>query len=387
MHILLVEPDYYTRYPPLGLLKLSSYHRSKVDTTELVRGKKYPIQIPDKIYVTSLFSWAWQPVWDAVQYYKIQFPNVELSLGGIYASLLPDHARRSGADYVHTGVYHEADDFIPDYSLVPNWDASILFASRGCIRKCGFCSVPKIEGRLQMKESIKSLIYPGHKKIILFDNDILGAPNWRDIFDELIELNLPTDFNQGLDARLVTDEVAERLSKMKMRAIRLAFDYSGIKKFVERAIVTLNKHGIKSRRLIFYTLYNYVDSPNDFYERVKALLEWGVVVYPMKFEPLSTLYKGKYVSPKWNSKDLDLVQRARRVIGYAGAFPPYEGLVKKFTRANDFYQAFALRPTASPEEPPSTSEALKEMALEHEITVQKRNFFPGWRREKDWRKI
>ena len=236
MHVLLVEPDYYTRYPPLGLLKLSSYHRSRGDSTELVRGKKYPSQVPDRIFVTSLFSWAWQPVWEVIRYYKTQFPNVELSLGGIYASLLPDHARRSGADHIHVGINREAEDFIPDYSLVPNWDASILFASRGCIRKCGFCSVPKIEGRLEMKESIKSLLYPGHKKVILFDNDILGAPNWRDIFDELIEIGLPVDFNQGLDARLVTDEVAERLSKLKMHAIRLAFDYSGIKKFVERAI-------------------------------------------------------------------------------------------------------------------------------------------------------
>ena len=387
MHILLVEPDYYTRYPPLGLLKLSSYHRSKGDSTELVRGKKYPIQVPDKIYVTSLFSWAWKPVWDAIRYYKTQFPNIELTLGGIYASLLPEHARRSGADHVQVGIFHEADDFIPDYSLVPNWDASILFASRGCIRKCGFCSVPKIEGKLQMKGSIKSLVYPGHKKIILFDNDILGAPNWRDIFDELIELGLPVDFNQGLDARLVTDEVAIRLAKMKMHAIRLAFDYSGIRNFVEKAISILNAHGIKSRKLIFYTLYNYVDTPNDFYERVKDLLQWGVVVYPMKFEPLSTLYKGKYVSPNWKAKDLDLVQRARRVIGYAGAFPPYTGLVKKFSRANDFYQAFALRPTSSKVDRPTTSEALDEMALEHEIIVPKRNFFPAWRREKDWRKI
>ena len=140
-------------------------------------------------------------------------------------------------------------------------------------------------------------------------------------------------------------------------------------------------HGVKSRKLIFYTLYNYVDTPDDFYERVKALLEWGVVVYPMKFEPLSTLQKGQYISPHWKAEDLDLVQRARRVIGYAGAFPPYEGLVKKFRRANDFYQAFALRPTTTSKmELPV--KALNEMALEHEIVVQKRNFFPRLEKRK-----
>ena len=37
-----------------------------------------------------------------------------------------------------------------------------------------------------------------------------------------------------------------------------------------------------------------------------------------------------------------MVAAARRVIGYGGAFPPYEGLVKKFRDARNFEEAFAL---------------------------------------------
>src|SRR6266851_5782449 len=165
MHVLLVDPDFYTRYPPLGLLKLSSFHKFKGDTVELVRGETLPQRRPDVIYVTSLFTYAWRAVHKAVRHYKRLFPDVRISLGGIYASLLPDHAATSGVDFVHRGLMDEAEGFMPDYDLVPQWDGSIMFASRGCIRRCGFCSVPKLEGRPSaLKYSIKHLIYPGHSR-------------------------------------------------------------------------------------------------------------------------------------------------------------------------------------------------------------------------------
>jgi len=150
MHVLLVEPDYYTRYPPLGLLKLSAYHKSRGDTTELVKGvgKVCRKRALTGVYVTSLFTWAWEPVRQAVRHYKRRFPNASLWLGGLYASLLPEHAARSGADRVYKGLFREAEDLMPDYSLVPEWDGSIVFSSRGCNNRCPFCAVPVLGGRL-----------------------------------------------------------------------------------------------------------------------------------------------------------------------------------------------------------------------------------------------
>jgi hypothetical protein len=63
----------------------------------------------------------------------------------------------------------------------------------------------------------------------------------------------------------------------------------------------------------------------------------------MRYEPLYTLEKNMFVSPKWDIKKIDLVQQARRVIGYGGAFPAYKGLVNKFNDANGFEDAFGLR--------------------------------------------
>jgi len=380
MHVLLVEPDFYSRYPPLGLLKLASMHKYQGDTVELARGQVRPLRAPDKIYVTSLFTYAWKSVHKAVRYYKGLFPSVPVSMGGIYASLLPEHAAMSGADYVHKGLIDEAEGFMPDYDLVPEWDGSIMFASRGCIRRCGFCSVPKLEGQPSaLKYSIKHLIYPGHPKtkdccnkrhhtrIILWDNNILGNLNWPALFDELEHLGMVTDFNQGLDARLVTQKVAEQIARMRMEAVRVAYDYHGIGPAVERAINLLKEAGVSPRKIISYTLFNYQDDPEDFFERVRDLLNWGAVCYPMRFEPLTSLEKNRFIAPKWEREEVEMVARARRVIGYAGAFPPYGPLVDKFNRAKDFHEAFGLWDKKVGVRP---SDALKQQDLDVNGAVQ-----------------
>jgi pyruvate-formate lyase-activating enzyme len=350
MHVLLVEPEYYTTYPPLGLLKLSAYHKGKGDTTELVRGCKEVERKPDRVYVTSLFTWAWKPVWDAVRYYKRRFPTAEIWLGGLYASLLPEHATRSGADRVYVGLFKEAENLLPDYSLVPEWDGSIIFSSRGCNRNCFFCAVPRLEGKLNsVKHSIKHLIYPGHTRVIFWDNNILQSPAWKSIFDELEELDLKVDFNQGLDARLITEEVAERLADLKLDGggikVRLAYDLRPNGPFVRRAIELLNKAGIRGRSILVYALFNHLDSPQDFFERVRDILNWGAVCYPMRYEPINgphALRKNTYISPNWTREEVEQVQRARRVMGANGAFPPRPRLVKKFNEALDFHEDFGI---------------------------------------------
>lgn len=345
MHILLVEPSYYTRYPPLGLLKLASYHKLLGDTVELVRGCQLVNKLPAKIYVTSLFTYSWKPVHEAVAYYKKLFPHTELILGGIYATLMQEHAKSSGADQFHHGLFEEAEDLLPDYSLVPNWQPmSIVFSHRGCVNNCPYCAVPALEPRKSPVKSVRHLIHPGHKKVILWDNNTLGMSGWRDLVAELKDLQLSVDFNQGLDAKFIGVTVAEELRGLNLYPIRMAYDFPGKRKDLERAIPALERVGFKRRKIIVYTLYNWEDSPKQFLDRVRDLLEWGVVAYPMRFEPLDSLEKNQHIGPKWTHQQLEMIARARRVIGYGGAFPPYEGLRKKFINAESFEEAFALRP-------------------------------------------
>lgn len=349
--ILLVEPakskKYHTAYPPLGLLKLAAYHRERGDLVRLVNGISSNGFIPDVIYITSLFTYAWEPVHDVVRFYADKYKKAEIIVGGIYATLCPHHLRDTFKNRIriHKGLFKKIDNVLPDYSLVPEWNASIVFSSRGCIRRCPFCSVHVLEPRFRASESIRKLIYPGHKKVIFWDNNILASPYWRDIFYELEELDLKVDFNQGLDARLLNEEVALRLTLLKMPFLRLAYDTIGIRTPLQRAIALLKEVGIRGRKIIVYCLYNEEnDDPENFLFRMKDLVEWGVVAYPMRYEPLEPMPKNTFVSPNWTRKQLDMIQRARRVIGYGGAFPPYEGLKKKILKAKTFEEAFKLRP-------------------------------------------
>lgn len=362
MKILLVEPSYYTQYPPLGLLKLSSLYKAQGHEVRYIRGLSLVARfVPDEIKVTSLFTWAWKPVWEAIAFYRALFPRAKISLGGVYASLTPEHARGSGADEVVSGLVPDAEDLMPDYSLVPEWHqsqaASILFSSRGCIRSCGFCAVPKLEGKpfkVRPSTRIKHLVHPDHKRVILWDNNILGESHWPEVVGELKELGAEADFNQGLDARLVTEAVAVALRDLRVPTIRFAYDFVSMKKQVKDAILRLREVGFTNRRfrhVTCYVLYNYKDTPQDLYERVTDLLAWGVAAYPMRYQPLNgehAFEKDSYVSPSWTVEELEMVTVARRVIGFGGAFPPYEGLQKKFMGASGFHDAFGLyrtRPT------------------------------------------
>ena len=350
LKVLLVEPKksnkYHTPYPPLGLLKLASYHRQRGDLVRLVNGVSGNGFGPDIIYITSLFTYAWEPVHEVIRYYSAEYKNARVIVGGIYASLCTEHLRKAFGSRVEIvkGLVPELENLLPDYSLVPEWDASILFSSRGCISRCRFCSVPQLEPEFETKDSIKHLIYPGHRKAILWDNNILASPYWHNIFNELEKLELEVDFNQGLDARLLTEEIALRLKQMNVPIVRLAYDSKGIKVPLKRAIDLLQNAGINGRRIIIYCLYGFLDTPLDFLERVTNLINWGVVAYPMRYQPLEPYGKDSYISLNWQPEQLEMIAKARRVIGCGGSFPPYEGLLKKLNNAKSFEEAFSLRP-------------------------------------------
>ena len=373
MHILLVEPAYYSRYPPLGLLKIASYYREKGASVELVRGCVVPNRKPDQIYVTSLFTWAWEPVWDAVRYYKSKFPDSAVQLGGLYASIMEEHASLSGADHIQTGILKEVEDFIPAYDLVPEWDATILQTSRGCNRQCPYCAVWRMEGKIKStKDKISGLIYPGHKRIILWDNNILQSPNWRSIFDELIELSkkrgLKVDFNQGLDARLVTHEAAEKISRIKTSCVRFSYDNKSVGQKIENAINKLYEYGLRRRHVGVYILFNCMDNPDDFFARVKHVLQCGAVAMPLRYQPLDSLKYNNHVGPFWGKERLEQFSKFRRVCGFGGVFPPYKWLVERFDKSQNFDEAFEL---------PQKNSLLK--------TRAHKDYYESWRRIQDWK--
>lgn len=360
MRILQVEPQYYTQYPPLGLMKLASLHRSYGNNVSLVRGINPDIEkYPDIIEITSLFTYSWKPVHEAIEYYHKTFPEAKIKVGGIYASILPENIKKSFPFVeIQHGINQNAEKYMPAYDILDNvekwkdWKKSILFTSRGCIRKCPFCVVPKLEGNLKaVVDDIRKFIHPNHKQVIFWDNNFLASPNWKNVITQILELGLKADFNQGLDARLMDEEKAGHIADLKMSEVRMAYDFLGEKPAVEKAIENLENAGVKRRKILFYSLYNFYlpetqigDTPEEFFTIIKDIANMGCVSYPMRYEPLNSLLKNSFISPNWTEGELKMIGNARRVIGFGGAFPPYEGLVDKFVTAENFQQAFELRP-------------------------------------------
>ena len=98
----------------------------------------------------------------------------------------------------------------------------------------------------------------------------------------------------------------------------------------------------------------------------------------MRYEPLNSLVKNKYASPHWTLRQLEMVARARRVLGTGGAFPPYTALVNKFKAALSFEEAFSLRPRPGEQWEPkevagtletSSSELTRDQAVFREVST------------------
>ncbi|MEM3191824.1 MAG: hypothetical protein QW292_07000 [Candidatus Parvarchaeota archaeon] len=360
MRILEVEPDYYTKYPPLGLLKLGKLEERRWNEVRLVRGTERDLDfVPQKILITSLFTFAWKPVHNAIDFYHNKFPRADIIVGGIYATLMPENIRKSFPFVkIHSGLVEEAEGILPAYHLLKqvdkwkDWKKSIVFTTRGCIRKCPFCVVPKIEGGMkEPKFSILPLIHPSHNEVVIWDNNFLASPYAKDILIELRDGGYKVDFNQGLDARLMTEEFAGLLADIKSPSIHMAYDWPWEGPYVVKAIDLLASAGYRRRDLIFYVLYNFYDfkyskgdTPEDFFHRIRDLMEWGASAYPMRFIPLNSLTRNGFVSPLWTAEQLEMIADARRVLGYAGTFVPYRGFVDKILNACSFEEAMQLRP-------------------------------------------
>lgn len=362
-NILLVEPEYYSKFPPLGLMKYSAYYKTNRQRVKLVRGIHSADAIgftPDIIHITSLYTYAWHPVHLALRWYRSQFPDALIFVGGIYATLQPEMLRRVCPVYnaIIKGPLPYLDTVVPDYATLKeipewaDWNKAILFTSRGCIRRCSFCAVSQMEGEFNpIITDISPYILPQHKDLILWDNNLLADKEHAvSVLQQIADLGVRVEFNQGLDARLITPELAGMIADCKHRDIHLAYDDAKMGVAVERAVQALNDAGIRRDRIVIYHIYNYGDTPELFLQRTRHILELGCTSYPMRYIPLNALFKDRYIAPGWTRAQLEMVATARRVMGSHGAFPPRKAIVEKMVRAKTFEEAFQLARHRVPEE-------------------------------------
>jgi len=177
----------------------------------------------------------------------------------------------------------EIDCCKPDYSIYPDNDTSYGFIYRGCFRNCDFCVVPQKEGGLHQEvNSVTELIE--HKKIKFLDNNFLGGINHKNFLRELIDLQTPCQFNQGLDIRLVDDDIADMLSQLNyMGEYIFAFDHIEDKAIIESKLKVVKKYIAKDWKIKFFIYCNPgMNVISDVYARILWCKENKVLPYFMR---------------------------------------------------------------------------------------------------------
>jgi hypothetical protein len=181
-----------------------------------------------------------------------------------------------------------------DYSIYPLFRQSLGFTQRGCRLACSFCIVPKKEGKVRPEATIAELWRgdPWPKELLLLDNDFFGQPQWRGRIAEIRDGGFKVSFNQGINARCLTEEAAEAIASvnyrddsMKVRRIYTAWDNLDDEERLFAGLNRLVKYGVKPDHIMVYMLCGYW--PNETqadreYRRVK-LREFGARPYPMPF--------------------------------------------------------------------------------------------------------
>jgi hypothetical protein len=501
LNILLLEPNYKNKYPPIGLMKISTYHkmqghrvtfykgdlqkllidvkvrtclkalrrynkanrlnsvkgyieqyikRKQLDTLESILNvfpKKHQKEIEhiirvnaystpknhwDRIYITTLFTFYWDITIKTIEFAKkLVVDKNNVLVGGVMASLLKEEIQQTTDIKPYTGLLNApgmldqgnqliVDELPLDYSILgeieyqyPTQSAYFTYMTKGCTRKCAFCSVPKLEPTYTPKVEAIDLFnqvkdrFGDQRNLMLMDNNVLASPMFPAIVQEikqmgftkdavfyepnqldiaiknlrqginddaytkralflmhklrrrlrgntLVEydniltesglLNVKTaekkqllkayrkletyyenfrwnqpmkryvDFNQGVDARYVTEENMRLMSEIPIKPLRIAFDHIGIKSTYIKAVELAAKYGIKD--LSNYILYNFQDKPADFYERLRINVDLGkrlgvtIFSFPMKYVPLfgEEAKDRKYVGKHWNKKYLRAIQ-------------------------------------------------------------------------------
>ena len=373
-NILLIEPGYKNKYPPLGLMKLAQYHgpHGKRDKVRFVKGEDASVlgTAWDRIYITTLFSFEFARIKQSIEYaLKVSNGHADkIFVGGIAASLMPEQFASQPAwqgirfiqglltgspskalrlDEYSEELYagdHQGpaiEDLIPDYSILdqieykyPVRDAYFAYASRGCIRKCTFCGVPKLEGEQRDSESITAVVrniearYGPKKDLILMDNNVVASPRFREIIAEIRDLGfLPdaklsvgrvpvmrrVDFNQGVDARILCKDPVylRELASICLKPLRIAFDHLGLKGPYEKAVRYAHEFGLLG--MSNYMLYNFHDTPADLFERMRLNVtlneELGLRIwsFPMRYQPTS-LPDRSHVGERWTRYQLRSMQ-------------------------------------------------------------------------------
>ena len=259
-----------TSFPNLCSMKISAYHKSIGDETELYNEE----HSYDLIYASKIFTETVEP----------DFGDTPVIRGG------------SGYDLVNKLPDH-IEHIYPDYSLYPEFKAALGVLTRGCPRcnhaqsNGGFCITPDKDGCRTRKVADLSEFWNGQDQICLLDQNLLAAPERKELLQQLIDSQATIEFNGGMDARFMNDDIIEMCKKLKVKDWHFAWDdpkenlEPKFKRIAESGLIGKDRCGV-------YVLTNFWSTTEQDLHRIYALRKYGYMPYVMIYD------KQKFVTDK-----------------------------------------------------------------------------------------
>lgn len=251
-----------THFPNLCTMKISAYCKSTGDHTELYD----PSHEYDLIFASKVFTESKEP----------DFGNVPVIRGGSGYDLqnkLPDHIEH---------IY-------PDYSLYPEFTAALGVLTRGCPRlnhaqsHGGFCITPDKDGCKSRKVADLSEFWDGQEQIYLLDQNLLAAPERKELLQQLIDSKAIVTFDGGMDVRYMNDEIIEMFRQMKVKDYHFAWDdpqenlESKFERVAQSGLLRKDRCGV-------YVLTNFWSTTEQDLHRIYTLRKYGYVPYVMVYD-------------------------------------------------------------------------------------------------------
>lgn len=279
------------RFPNLACMKISSYYKNLGCNVELKLNYE-DLENYDKVFISKVFTDT--KCDDSI----LSMSNVEYGGTGFFY----DKAPKLDYDIEHS---------MPDYNLYNNWidicisngaklkefeyytDYSLGFLTRGCFRQCDFC-VNRNSKKVEKHSSLEEFVDKDRKYIALLDDNFLGFKDRVEIINELKSLNKPFTFRQGLDIRIINDEIAELFSNVKYKGdFIFAFDNIEDKNIIEEKLKLWRKYCKKNTKLYLFCAFDknevydndfWLNDIRDIFKRIEILNKYNCKSYTMRYE-------------------------------------------------------------------------------------------------------
>ena len=275
-------------FPSIPLMKLSAWHKAQGDDVEMLFASRSSY---DRIYVSKVFSDEYSQM--SISPILLESVAKEVIYGGTGFAITVENGVEVYHPDLDRPLPYEVEHCYPDYSLYPELtkDTAYGFLTRGCPNNCSFCLVSKHEGRCSCKVADLSEWWNGQRKIVLMDSNVLACKSRMGLLEQLADTGAEIEFNGGLDARFIDEEVCQVLKRIKTKMVHFAFDFMKNEAKIRKGLETYKRIvNTDERHTAVYILTNYDTTFDQDLYRVRFVQELG-------FQPDVRVYR-KNTAPK-----------------------------------------------------------------------------------------